>query len=182
MMADLVTAADDAQLGHPGLPAWYQPHRRHLALVMGMRKGRSCTTRRQRERCGSERIGMINHAFPKDELEERTTALADRTATLSADHLAILKLNMNRFYETWASTRRCGHRRPGCAGQFTATATPGRKGARIERSGTGLKGALDGATGRTGSSRKGANGSGEDAAAGGLRRTPDPERRHAVSG
>ncbi len=42
---------------------------------------------------------MVNYAWPADELEERTIAFADRVANLSADHLAILKLNMNRFYE-----------------------------------------------------------------------------------
>ena len=42
---------------------------------------------------------MINYAWPKEELEERTLAFADRLAVMSADHLAILKVNMNRFYE-----------------------------------------------------------------------------------
>ena len=42
---------------------------------------------------------MINYAWPKDELEERTTALADKIAIMPADHLALLKVNMNRFYE-----------------------------------------------------------------------------------
>ena len=42
---------------------------------------------------------MINYAWPMDELEDRTIAFADRLAIASADHLGILKVNMNRFYE-----------------------------------------------------------------------------------
>ena len=47
----------------------------------------------------AEKIGMINYAWPGDELEDRTIAFADRIANMSADHLAILKVNANRFYE-----------------------------------------------------------------------------------
>jgi hypothetical protein len=43
-MADLVVAAEDAQLGHPASAASDQPHRRHLALVIGMRKAKESTT------------------------------------------------------------------------------------------------------------------------------------------
>ncbi len=32
-------------------------------------------------------------------MEERTIAHAERIANLPADHLAVLKVNMNRFYE-----------------------------------------------------------------------------------
>jgi enoyl-CoA hydratase len=42
---------------------------------------------------------MINYAWPEAELEDRTVAFADRLGIMSADHLAILKVNMNRFYE-----------------------------------------------------------------------------------
>ena len=42
---------------------------------------------------------MINYAWPMEELEDRTIALGDRIANLPADHLAMLKLHMNRFYE-----------------------------------------------------------------------------------
>ena len=101
MMADLVTAADDAQLGHPGLRGLGTSRTGVIwPLVMGMRKAKELYyTGDSVSGAEAERIGMINYAYPKDELEERTTALADRTATLSADRLAILKLNMNRYYE-----------------------------------------------------------------------------------
>jgi hypothetical protein len=42
---------------------------------------------------------MVNYAWPAEELEDRTITFSDRVATMSSDQLAILKLNMNRFYE-----------------------------------------------------------------------------------
>lgn len=41
----------------------------------------------------------MNYAWPEDELEDRTIALADRVANLSSDLLAALKAGANRFYE-----------------------------------------------------------------------------------
>src|SRR6185437_5371798 len=101
MMADLVTAADDAQLGHPGLRGLGTSRTGVIwPLVIGMRKAKELYyTGDSVTGAEAERIGMINYAWPKDQLEERTIAMADRIANLSADHLAILKLNMNRFYE-----------------------------------------------------------------------------------
>lgn len=47
----------------------------------------------------AEEIGMINHAWPGAELEERTIAYADHIANLPSDHLGVLKQSFNRFYE-----------------------------------------------------------------------------------
>jgi enoyl-CoA hydratase len=100
MMADLVTASEDAQLGHPGLRFAGSRTALIWPLVMNMRKakelyytGESVSGKRAVE------LEMINYAWPKDELEERTTRLADKIAIMPADHLALLKVNMNRFYE-----------------------------------------------------------------------------------
>jgi enoyl-CoA hydratase len=101
MMADLVTAAEDARFGHPGLRGLGTSRTGVIwPLVIGMRKAKELYyTGDSITGLEAERIGMINHAFPAAELDDRTLAMADRIATLSADHLAILKLNMNRFYE-----------------------------------------------------------------------------------
>ena len=101
MMADLVVAADDAQLGHPGLRGLGTSRTGVIwPLVIGMRKAKELYyTGENVTGTEAEEIGMINYAWPKEELEDRTLAFADRLATMSADHLAILKLNMNRFYE-----------------------------------------------------------------------------------
>jgi enoyl-CoA hydratase len=101
MMADLVVAADDAQLGHPGLRGLGTSRTGVIwPLVIGMRKAKELYyTGESITGAEAERIGMINYSWPLAELEERTETFADRIANLSADHLAVLKLNMNRFYE-----------------------------------------------------------------------------------
>ena len=101
MMADLVVAADDAQLGHPGLRGLGTSRTGVIwPLVIGMRKAKELYyTGENITGAEAEEIGMINYAWPKEELEERTIAFADRIGVMTADHLSILKLNMNRFYE-----------------------------------------------------------------------------------
>lgn len=101
MMADLVVAADTAQLGHPGLRGLGTSRTGVIwPLVMGMRKAKELYyTGENVTGVEAQEIGMINYSWPGDELEERTIAFADRLAVMSADHLAILKVNMNRFYE-----------------------------------------------------------------------------------
>ena len=101
MMADLVVAADDAQIGHPGVRGLGVPRNGAIwPLVIGMRKAKELMyTGESIAGTKAEEIGMINYAWPMAELEARTLAFADRIATMSADHLAILKVNMNRFYE-----------------------------------------------------------------------------------
>lgn len=101
MMADLVTAADDAQFGHPGCRGLGTSRTGVIwPLVIGMRKAKELyytgenITGKEAEACG-----MANYAWPAAELQDRTIAFADRIATMSSDQLAILKLNMNRFYE-----------------------------------------------------------------------------------
>jgi enoyl-CoA hydratase len=101
MMADLVTAADDAQFGHPGLRGLGTSRTGVIwPLVIGMRKAKELYyTGENITGDEAEAIEMINYAWPLDQLEERTIAFADRIANMSPDHLAILKLNANRFYE-----------------------------------------------------------------------------------
>ena len=93
---------------------------------------------------------MINYAWPLAELEDRTTAWADTIANLSADNLAILKLNMNRFYENmgiYSSVRSSTDL--DAMGQFTGEAYLWQDKTRESfEQGTGLKGALDWRDGR----------------------------------
>jgi enoyl-CoA hydratase len=101
MMADLVVAAEDAQLGHPGLRGMGTSRTGVIwPLVIGMRKAKELYyTGENVTGKEAEEIGMINYAWPKEELDARAISFADRIANLSADHLALLKTNMNRFYE-----------------------------------------------------------------------------------
>ena len=100
MMADIVTADEEAMIGHPGLRFAGTRTSMILPLVIGMRKAKEMFyTGDNISGREAERIEMINHAWPIDELEEKTIAMADRIAILPADHLAMLKLHMNQFYE-----------------------------------------------------------------------------------
>ncbi|MCY4011779.1 MAG: enoyl-CoA hydratase-related protein [Gammaproteobacteria bacterium] len=101
MMHDLVVAADDTQIGHPGLRGLGTARNGNIwPLVMSMRKAKEYYyTGDNMTGAEAAEVEMINYAWPKDELDVNTIAFAERIANGSADHLAILKLTMNRFYE-----------------------------------------------------------------------------------
>lgn len=125
MMADLIVAAEDARIGHPGQRGMGVSRTGCIwPLMIGMRKAKELAyTGDSVSGAEAARIGMVNYAYPLDELESRTIALADHVAVLSADHLAILKLSMNRFYENmgiYSSVRSASDH--DAAGQFTAQA------------------------------------------------------------
>lgn len=147
MMADLVVAAEDAQLGHPGLRGLGTSRTGVIwPLVIGMRKAKELYyTGDSISGAEAERIGMINYAWPKEFLEEYTIGLADRLANSTADHLAILKLNMNRFYENmgiYSSVRSSTDM--DAMGQMTSFSYAWQDKMREStEAGTGLKGALD---------------------------------------
>jgi enoyl-CoA hydratase/carnithine racemase len=98
----------------------------------------------------AERIGMINYAWPKDQLEEKTIAFADRFAHMSGDHLALLKAACNRWYENmgiYSSVR--SSTEMDVLGQFTGEAYAWQDHVRESfQSGGGLKQALDWRDGR----------------------------------
>jgi enoyl-CoA hydratase len=101
MMADLVVAADNAQIGHPGHRGLGVARNGVIwPLVLGMRKAKELAlTGENVSGADAEEMGMINYAWPEAELEDRTLQFADRLANMSADQLAMIKLNTNRFYE-----------------------------------------------------------------------------------
>ena len=88
-------------MGHPGLRGLGTSRTGVIwPLVIGMRKAKELYyTGDSVTGVEAQEIGMINYSWPKEELEERTIEYADRIANMDADHLAILKVNMNRFYE-----------------------------------------------------------------------------------
>jgi len=147
MMADLVVAAEDAQLGHPGLRGLGTSRTGVIwPLVIGMRKAKELYyTGDSISGTEAERIGMVNYAWPKEDLESNTIGLADRLANANADHLAILKLNMNRFYENmgiYSSVRSSTDM--DAMGQMTSFSYAWQDKMREStEAGTGLKGALD---------------------------------------
>ncbi|GAA1689698.1 enoyl-CoA hydratase-related protein [Fodinicola feengrottensis] len=101
MMADLVVAASDAVIGHPGSRGvGVARNAAMLPVVTNMRKAKELLyTGGAVTGTQAEQLGMINYAVDLETLSERAIALADRVANLSADHLAVLKAAANRFYE-----------------------------------------------------------------------------------
>ena len=100
MMADLVVAAEDTQIGHPGLRFAGSRTSAILPLLTNMRKAKELFYTGDPIRATeAAQLNLINYAVPRDELEEKTMALAERVSNLPADHLAQLKVHVNRFYE-----------------------------------------------------------------------------------
>ena len=152
MMADMVVAAEDAQMGHPGVRGLGVARNGVIwPMVIGMRKAKELYyTGMSISGKEAQEIGMINYAWPKEELEDRTVEFADKIANLTADHLAILKVNMNRFYENmgiYSSIRSSTDL--DAMGQFTAESYLWQDHVKDSmEKGTGLKGALDWRDGR----------------------------------
>jgi enoyl-CoA hydratase len=101
MMADLVIAAEDSQIGHPGVRGLGHPRNSCLwPLIIGMRKAKELMyTGDTISGIEAARIGMINKAVPADKLEAEVTYLAERISNQTADALAVHKEAMNRWYQ-----------------------------------------------------------------------------------
>lgn len=102
MMTDLVIAAEDAKIGHPGIRGLGHPRNSCLwPMIIGMRKAKELMyTGDSISGIEAAEIGMINKAVPGDKLEEEVTKLAERIANQAADSLAIHKEAINRWYQT----------------------------------------------------------------------------------
>lgn len=101
MMSDLVIAAEDAKIGHPGIRGLGHPRNSCIwPMVIGMRKAKELMyTGDTISGIEAAEIGMINKAVPLDKLEEEVTVLAERIGNQSPDALAIHKEAMNRWYQ-----------------------------------------------------------------------------------
>lgn len=147
MMADLVVAAEDAVIGHPAVRGLGFPRNALMwPLVLGMRKAKELILSGDTiSGTEAERIEMINHTWPADELEQRTIAYADRFAIMTADYLALLKSGTNRWYENmglYSSLRSSTDM--SIAAQFTAEAYLWQeKAAASLKAGKGLKEAFE---------------------------------------
>ncbi|MBI2760315.1 MAG: enoyl-CoA hydratase/isomerase family protein [Chloroflexi bacterium] len=102
MMADLVIAADDAKLGHPGTrglgtsrTAAFWP------VIIGMRKSKELLfTGDNISGVEAERIGMVNKAVPAADLESTVLHWAERIANQASDSLALQKRSVNTYFES----------------------------------------------------------------------------------
>lgn len=152
MMADMVVAAEDCKIGHPGVRGLGYPRNGAIwPMVIGMRKVKELSLSGD-SISGTEaaEMGMINYAWPEADLEERTIGFADRFANMTADHLALIKSACNRWYENmglYSSLR--SSTEMDAMGQFTGEAFLWQDTMRSAiESGGGLKSALDWRDGR----------------------------------
>jgi enoyl-CoA hydratase len=101
MMADLVIAADNAKLGHPGTRGLGTSRTAVLwPLLIGMRKSKELLyTGDSITGTEAERIGMINKAVPAAELEATVLHWAERIANQASDSLALQKRSVNTYFE-----------------------------------------------------------------------------------
>jgi enoyl-CoA hydratase len=102
MMADLVVAAEDARLGHPGTrglgtsrTAAFWP------VIIGMRKAKELLyTGDNVTGKEAEAMGMVNRAVPAEQLDQTVIDMAERIANQASDSLALQKRSVNTYFES----------------------------------------------------------------------------------
>jgi enoyl-CoA hydratase len=100
MMADLVIAAEDAQIGHPGARFSTSRTAANWPLIIGMRRAKELLyTGDTVSGRTAEEMGMVNRAVPSDQLEAEVERWAERISVNSADLLALNKRSVNAFFE-----------------------------------------------------------------------------------
>ena len=100
-MCDLIFCAEDAQFGHPAGRALGIPPTLGLWPVkIGMLKSKELLfTGDTIDGKEAERIGMVNRALPRGELEGFVRAFAQRIAQVPLDALTVHKHVVNRWFE-----------------------------------------------------------------------------------
>lgn len=98
---DIIFAAEDARFGHPASRALGIPPTLGLwPAKIGMLKTKELLfTGDMIDGIEAARIGMVNHAVPAEELEDRTLAFCERIAQLPLDALSVHKHVTNRWFE-----------------------------------------------------------------------------------
>ncbi len=100
LCADLVIAADDAQIGTPYSRMWGSYLSGMWIYRLGLTRAKEYALT-GKPLSGSEAadIGLINKAVPFDELEAEVADTAARLATIPASQLAAMKLIVNQTYD-----------------------------------------------------------------------------------
>jgi enoyl-CoA hydratase len=98
---DIIFAAEDARFGHPASRALGIPPTLGLwPAKIGMLKTKELLfTGDMIDGTEAASIGMVNHAVPPEELEDRTLAFCERIAQLPLDALSVHKHVTNRWFE-----------------------------------------------------------------------------------
>ncbi|MDP6427728.1 MAG: enoyl-CoA hydratase-related protein [Rhodospirillales bacterium] len=101
LASDLLIAADDARLGHPGLRAIAPGEETAIfAWHVGLKKAKEMLLTGDALTAEEMlRHGMANHVFPVDKLESETRTIARRIANIDTQLLSLSKKMVNRVYE-----------------------------------------------------------------------------------
>ncbi|MXX81119.1 MAG: enoyl-CoA hydratase/isomerase family protein [Chloroflexi bacterium] len=98
---DIVFAAESARFGHPtGRAIGIPPTLGLWPAKIGMLKTKELLFSGDTvDGIEAERIGMINRAYPEDQLDEETMAWCQRIANVPLDGLTVHKHSTNRWFE-----------------------------------------------------------------------------------
>lgn len=100
LCADIVIAAEDAQIGTPYSRMWGCHHAGMWIYRLGLAKAKELAlTGRPVSGVEAVEIGLINKAVPFAELQAETRKLARQLATIPASQLTCMKLVVNQAYE-----------------------------------------------------------------------------------
>jgi enoyl-CoA hydratase len=97
---DLVYVAEDAQIGYPAVRTMSPPDNQYHAWIMGMRAAMELMlTGDSISGLEAVRLGYANRAWPLDQLEEQTLAMASRIAKLDPELAQLNKRLVHRQME-----------------------------------------------------------------------------------
>ncbi len=97
---DLVYAAEDAQIGYPAVRTMSPPDNQYHAWVFGMRAAMEMMlTGDAISGAEAARMGFANRAFPLEQLEAETLAMAERIAKVDPDLAQLNKRLVHRQME-----------------------------------------------------------------------------------
>jgi enoyl-CoA hydratase len=97
---DLVYVAEDAQIGYPAVRTMSPPDNQYHAWIMGMRAAMELMlTGDSISGLEAVRLGFANRAFPKEQLEAETLAMAERIAKVDPELAQLNKRLVHRQME-----------------------------------------------------------------------------------
>ncbi|MCW2968092.1 MAG: Enoyl-CoA hydratase/isomerase, partial [Solirubrobacteraceae bacterium] len=100
LCSDLIVCAEDCRIGYPPARVWGSPTTAMWTYRLGLeRSKRLLLTGDPLDGAKAAEWGLASEAWPEDELDERTLALARRVARLPANQLHMMKLLVNQVIE-----------------------------------------------------------------------------------
>jgi enoyl-CoA hydratase len=100
LCSDLIVCAEDCRIGYPPARVWGSPTTAMWTYRLGLeRSKRLLLTGDPLDGRKAAEWGLASEAWPEDELDERTLALAQRVARLPANQLHMMKLLVNQVIE-----------------------------------------------------------------------------------